>query len=281
MLRVRLGVITATAAVLVSCGSPTESFAPMASGDAASARGCAEMLTALKATTDDRFVLDYRSGSGSLEQAMSMDRAKQAAGLAADAEKSASALLSELPAGDLRSSVEKLVQSRKDLQLLLLAVKEDRPGDVRTLAVKVGGARSASAELFRKSCPAQASSLPSLAPLSPMAATPAPTVIAPPPTPARWYPKGYQEWQDGLAFRWVKSKDLKCPAYSGGCWGMYVIARDGCPQNLYVELSVENRAGDVVGFTNDLVGSVEAGRRAKLTFTGRGAFASFSKASCY
>jgi hypothetical protein len=280
MLSGRLVLFVAAAAVLAGCASANEVVTPMQSGEAATSRACGELLVALKGTTDDRFVLEARSGSDSLQRAMSMTRAQQSAAAAKDAEAAASGLVSDLPTGDLRTGVEKLLQSRKDLQLLFTAVQGDRPAEVGALTVKVGAGRSAAAELFRKSCPAQASSLPTLAPLSPPA-TATPTAIAPPPAPARWYPKGYNEVQDGIAVRWVKNKDLKCPAYSGGCWGMYVIARDGCPQNLYVELSVENRAGDVVGFTNDLVGSVGAGKRAKLTFTGSGAAAAFSKASCY
>lgn len=47
---------------------------------------------------------------------------------------------------------------------------------------------------------------------------------------------------------------------------MYVVARDGCRNNLYVELSITDAENTVVGYTNELTGRIDAGQRAKLTF---------------
>lgn len=121
--------------------------------------------------------------------------------------------------------------------------------------------------------------------------TPAPTPSAtrttakatPTPIATKWYPKGYSEVQDGIAFAWIPNKKVSCPTYTT-CWQAYVIARDGCPSSLYVELSVENKAGDAIGFTNDVAGTVRPGQRAKLTFISTSdeqARAALAEVSCY
>jgi hypothetical protein len=101
-------------------------------------------------------------------------------------------------------------------------------------------------------------------------ATPAPT-----PDPDAWIPKGfkdttliasYLDWPV-VAYRFLKRNEFKCRGFSR-CSGMIVIPRDGCPSNLYVELSVVNRNDAVIDYTNDSVGRVDAGQRARLIFDG-------------
>jgi hypothetical protein len=97
-----------------------------------------------------------------------------------------------------------------------------------------------------------------------------------------WYPKGYTEFSDGLAWQWVANPS--CPDYaSEGCWQMDAISRDGCPDSLYGEITILQ--GDVaVDYTNDAISGIAPGERARLTFvsttsgqqTGR-----LSKLDCY
>ena len=84
--------------------------------------------------------------------------------------------------------------------------------------------------------------------------------------------------------RWLNDKELTCPYSGSSCWGLYVVARDGCPQNLYVELSIEDAAGTIIGMTNDAVGAVPPKKRVKMIFTTfdeSAHTASVSKVSCY
>ena len=49
------------------------------------------------------------------------------------------------------------------------------------------------------------------------------------------------------------------------CWGVEVIAKYGCG-SLYVELTVLDSGGSVVGMTNDTASGMLADEHAKLTF---------------
>jgi hypothetical protein len=85
----------------------------------------------------------------------------------------------------------------------------------------------------------------------------------------------------GIALRWVDKP--KCPAYTS-CVQALVIPRDGCANNLYVELSLEDKGGAVVGYTNELLGAIDPGQRARMTFElyqQDVASVEFSEVNCY
>jgi hypothetical protein len=94
--------------------------------------------------------------------------------------------------------------------------------------------------------------------------TPKPTPI---PTPKPWYGSAYELIlaDPPVAFRWLKGSEFDCSYSGASCWGMYVIPKDGC-SSLYVQLSIEDGNGTVIGSTGDSVGAVKAGQRAKLIF---------------
>lgn len=50
------------------------------------------------------------------------------------------------------------------------------------------------------------------------------------------------------------------------CWGMELITQNGCPNSLYVELSILDEAGTSVGYTNDTTSALSPGQRAKMLF---------------
>jgi hypothetical protein len=118
-----------------------------------------------------------------------------------------------------------------------------------------------------------------------LAPTPRPT-----PTPKPWHPSGYSLVDLGpfgggvIAVKWIKPGALTC-TYSGStCWGLYVIPQDGCASSLYVEVSLEDRHWTAVGYSNDSVGAVRPGQRAKLlfdSFTDGAALATITDISCY
>jgi hypothetical protein len=110
------------------------------------------------------------------------------------------------------------------------------------------------------------------------AATQRPTQATP---AAAWAPADYTISPDPkVAYRWLSS--VTCTLDS--CWGIEAIARDGCPNSLYVELSITDSSGAAVGYTNDVAGAVAPGQHAKMTFENteeRGKNATVSKVSCY
>ena len=77
-----------------------------------------------------------------------------------------------------------------------------------------------------------------------------------------WYPKGYKEWEDGLAWKWVDAYD---DCYSCSYWHIKVVTRDGCAGGIYAEINIE-RGGSVVDWTNDTVPYLDAGYSALLAF---------------
>jgi len=77
-----------------------------------------------------------------------------------------------------------------------------------------------------------------------------------------WYPKGYKEWEDGLAWKWADAYD---DCYSCSYWHIKVVSRDGCSGGVYAEINIE-RGGTVVDWTNDTVSYLDSGSAALLTF---------------
>ena len=100
-----------------------------------------------------------------------------------------------------------------------------------------------------------------------------------------WYPEGFNEYDDDaeIAWRWLDNGEYSC-AYGDHCWGMVVIARNGCPSSLYAEITVLDSGGTNIGFTNDTTSGLGAGQKANLVFedfTPGAKSARLAKISCY
>lgn len=67
-----------------------------------------------------------------------------------------------------------------------------------------------------------------------------------------------------VQWRWLESNEFSCDY--GTCWGMELIAPEGCDSALYVELSLMDESDINVGMTNDTTGKIGAGQKARLTF---------------
>jgi hypothetical protein len=80
-----------------------------------------------------------------------------------------------------------------------------------------------------------------------------------------WYPKGFSEFEDGIAWRWAERGEYRC-SYGDHCWGMFIVAKFGCPSMLYAEITILDSGGTNIGFTNDTTSSVGSGQQAKLVF---------------
>ena len=79
-----------------------------------------------------------------------------------------------------------------------------------------------------------------------------------------WFPKGFKEFSDEVAYKWSKRKD-RCFSRCS-YWAVDVITKRGC-DNLYVQLSILDSGGNNIGWTNDTATSVKAGQIAKLMLT--------------
>jgi len=98
-----------------------------------------------------------------------------------------------------------------------------------------------------------------------------------------WYPKGFNSFDSNIAYRFLKGSEYKCTLYGGYCWGIEIVAKNGC-NNLYAELTIFDSADRNIGWTNDSATNVRAGEKVVLVFdsfedgadTGR-----LSEVSCY
>lgn len=75
-----------------------------------------------------------------------------------------------------------------------------------------------------------------------------------PATAAPWAPTGYTEYGD-VAYRWTSS-GFACKSYQDNCFGVTVVARDGCPDGVYIELAVLDANGAVVDKANEITAGI-------------------------
>ena len=87
--------------------------------------------------------------------------------------------------------------------------------------------------------------------------------VTPPPDPAWTPPRDFEitPLDRSIAYRWDTSPECTLDK----CWGIHLVTRDGC-STLYVELTIIDRKGAVIGSTNDSLNDVRAGEQATMTF---------------
>ena len=100
-----------------------------------------------------------------------------------------------------------------------------------------------------------------------------------------WYPEGFNEYagDSQIAWRWLEKGEYSC-SYGDHCWGMAIIAREGCPSSLYVEIAILDSSDTNIGYTNDTTSGLGAGQKAKLVFedfTAGAKSARLTEISCY
>lgn len=98
-----------------------------------------------------------------------------------------------------------------------------------------------------------------------------------------WYPKDFSTYSEEIAYRWLNPSEFNC-SYGDRCWGMLIIAKNGCPSSLYAEITILDSGGSNIGFTNDTTSGLSSGQQAKLIFedfTPGANTARLSEISCY
>ena len=65
---------------------------------------------------------------------------------------------------------------------------------------------------------------------------------------AAWPPNGYYRWSSTIAYKWGKGGSCSQDFMGCGCWHVYVVAKNGCRDGLFVTLN-EYSHGAVVGNT--------------------------------
>ena len=98
-----------------------------------------------------------------------------------------------------------------------------------------------------------------------------------------WYPKGYSEFESGIAYKWLSTGQFSCSYSSSSCWGMSVTSQSGC-SSLYVEITILDSQGNNIGYTNDTTSGLQPGQNAKMifdSFENNASKARLAKVSCY
>jgi len=82
-----------------------------------------------------------------------------------------------------------------------------------------------------------------------------------------WYPKGFDTYSEdsNVAWRWLENNEFKCTV-GDSCWGMLVIAQNGCPNSLYGEVSILDSSGTQISYTNDSLSVAMPMQKNKLIF---------------
>jgi hypothetical protein len=100
-----------------------------------------------------------------------------------------------------------------------------------------------------------------------------------------WYPRGWYEYSDdaSVAWRWRDKASCVGDYFGSACWGMDVLAEDGC-DDLYVEVTILDRGDNAIDYANDALSGLQPGEIAKLSFESfneAAASARLSEINCY
>jgi hypothetical protein len=100
-----------------------------------------------------------------------------------------------------------------------------------------------------------------------------------------WIPAAFNQFSGNpeIAWRWLESKEYKC-SYGDFCEGIMVIAKNGCANSLYAEISLLDKNDVQIGYTNDTLSSALPMQESKMVFNIMDEEASqvrISKISCY
>jgi len=112
-------------------------------------------------------------------------------------------------------------------------------------------------------------------------------VTSPAPIDTSWIPTDFNSYSDdpNIGWRWLKKNEYKCSyGSSGGCWGMMIIAKDGCDRRLYAEISILDKNEVQIGYTNETASQALPMQKTKFvfdTFEDDADTARLAKISCY
>ena len=102
-----------------------------------------------------------------------------------------------------------------------------------------------------------------------------------------WIPIEFNSYSDdpNIGWRWLKKNEYKCSyGSSSGCWGMMIIAKDGCDRSLYAEISILDKNEVQIGYTNETASQALPMQKTKFvfdTFKDDADTARLAKISCY
>lgn len=100
-----------------------------------------------------------------------------------------------------------------------------------------------------------------------------------------WIPSGFNSWSDdpNVSWRWLENKEYNCDR-GDACSGVMIVTKNGCKNSLYAEISLLDKNGVQIGYTNDTLSSALSMQENKMIFNTYEKGASevrLAKISCY
>jgi hypothetical protein len=81
-----------------------------------------------------------------------------------------------------------------------------------------------------------------------------------------WYDSDLALWSDDQSLAYTSFEVSSSECGYGGCLGIIVQTQNGCSNTMYAEIELLDSSDINVGYSNDLIGRVSAGKKAKLIF---------------
>lgn len=113
--------------------------------------------------------------------------------------------------------------------------------------------------------------------------TPAPTTSAT--LEPLWAPAGMTAYGAGLAWEWTPTALVDCKVYQDGCYGITVATQYGCPNGIFIEVSILDASGASIDKANDITAGLSAEGTAKSVLSPpggapKGAKAKLTRLNC-
>ena len=86
------------------------------------------------------------------------------------------------------------------------------------------------------------------------------------PTPTTWHDSDLIEWPENSNLAYTSFEVSSSQCGYGGCLGIIVQTKSGCSNTMYAEIELLDGSDINVGYSNDLIGRVSPGKKAKLVF---------------
>ena len=86
------------------------------------------------------------------------------------------------------------------------------------------------------------------------------------PVDTSWIPSDFNGYSkdSNIAWRWAKDKEVDCDY--GSCWGIMILAKDGC-SSMYAEINIFDKNEIQIDWTNESTSIIQPMQKVLLSFS--------------